>query len=244
MDAQNKYRRIVIKVGSNVLTRDDGRPDTTRISALGDQVARLHRAGTEVILVSSGAVAAGRSILGQRAGKLDSVSARQLFSAVGQVKLLNRYYDLFNEYGIVCGQVLTTKESLSTRRQYLNQRNCMEALLAAGVVLFGLVGVYINKASDPVITPAVFKNTRWLAAIMLIVLFYFTNYCVSPIFNTMGTTLYNMDVTQVSQYIVWAFIVAAVFGTTSGWIVGKIGRTTAIELASLHMISGIVGTAL
>ena len=50
---------------------------------------------------------------------------------------------------------------------------------------------------------------------MLIVLFYFTNYCVSPIFNTMGTTLYNMDVTQVSQYIVWAFIVAAVFGTTS-----------------------------
>ena len=134
MDAQNKYRRIVIKVGSNVLTRDDGRPDTTRISALVDQVARLHRAGTEVILVSSGAVASGRSILGQRAGKLDSVSARQLFSAVGQVKLLNRYYDLFNEYGIVCGQVLTTKESLSTRRQYLNQRNCMEAMLAAGVV--------------------------------------------------------------------------------------------------------------
>ena len=129
MDAQNKYRRIVIKVGSNVLTRDDGRPDTTRISALVDQVARLHRAGTEVILVSSGAVASGRSILGQRAGKLDSVSARQLFSAVGQVKLLNRYYDLFNEYGIVCGQVLTTKESLSTRRQYLNQRNCMDCLL-------------------------------------------------------------------------------------------------------------------
>ena len=57
MDTQNKYRRIVIKVGSNVLTRDDGRPDTTRISALVDQVARLHRAGTEVILVSSGAVA-------------------------------------------------------------------------------------------------------------------------------------------------------------------------------------------
>ena len=134
MDAQNKYRRIVIKVGSNVLTRDDGRPDTTRISALVDQVARLHRAGTEVILVSSGAVASGHSILGQRAGKLDSVSARQLFSAVGQVKLLNRYYDLFNEYGIVCGQVLTTKESLSTRRQYLNQRNCMETMLANGVL--------------------------------------------------------------------------------------------------------------
>ena len=134
MDRTSKYRRIVIKAGSNVLTRDDGRPDTTRISSLVDQIARLHRAGIEVILVSSGAVASGRSVLEQRTGRIDTVSARQLFSAVGQVKLLNRYYDLFNEYGIVCGQVLTTKESLSTRRQYLNQRNCMEVMLANGVI--------------------------------------------------------------------------------------------------------------
>ena len=105
MDRTSKYRRIVIKAGSNVLTRDDGRPDTTRISSLVDQIARLHRAGIEVILVSSGAVASGRSVLEQRTGRIDTVSARQLFSAVGQVKLLNRYYDLFNEYGIVCGQV-------------------------------------------------------------------------------------------------------------------------------------------
>ena len=129
-----KYRRIVVKIGSNVLTREDGRPDTTRISALVDQLARLHRAGTEFILVSSGAVASGRSLLETRVGRIDTVSARQLFSAVGQVKLLNRYYDLFNEYGIVCGQVLTTKESLSTRRQYLNQRNCMVTMLANGVL--------------------------------------------------------------------------------------------------------------
>ena len=134
MTASKKYRRIVIKIGSNVLTREDGHPDTTRISAIVDQVARLHRAGIEVILVSSGAVASGRSLLEAHVGRIDTVSARQLYSAVGQVKLLNRYYDLFNGYGIACGQVLTTKESLSTRRQYLNQRNCMEAMLAAGVV--------------------------------------------------------------------------------------------------------------
>ena len=131
--ARCRFRRIVVKVGSNVLTRTDGTLDTTRMSALTDQLAALHRAGVEVILVSSGAVASGRNEL-KTQRKLDSVSARQLFSAVGQVKLLNRYYDLFNEYGIACGQVLTTKESLSTRRQYLNQRNCMEAMLAAGVV--------------------------------------------------------------------------------------------------------------
>ena len=79
MDRTSKYRRIVIKAGSNVLTRDDGRPDTTRISSLVDQIARLHRAGIEVILVSSGAVASGRSVLEQRTGRIDTVSARQLF---------------------------------------------------------------------------------------------------------------------------------------------------------------------
>ena len=131
--ARCRFRRIVVKVGSNVLTRADGTLDTDRMAALADQIAALHRAGVEVIVVSSGAVAAGRGVIA--AGhRLDAVSARQLYSAVGQVKLLNRYYDLFNEYGIACGQVLTTKESLSTRRQYLNQRNCMEAMLAAGVV--------------------------------------------------------------------------------------------------------------
>uniref|UniRef100_UPI003FF103B9 glutamate 5-kinase n=1 Tax=Alistipes shahii TaxID=328814 RepID=UPI003FF103B9 len=155
-----KYRRIVVKIGSNVLTREDGRPDTTRISALVDQLARLHRAGTEFILVSSGAVASGRSLLETRVGRIDTVSARQLFSAVGQVKLLNRYYDLFNEYGIACGQVLTTKESLSTRRQYLNQRNCMEAMLAAGVVPI------VNENDTVAVTELMFTDNDELSGLL------------------------------------------------------------------------------
>ena len=94
-----RFGRVVVKVGSNVLTRDDGTLDTTRMSALSDQIAQLHRGGVEIILVSSGAVAAGRSELGTER-KLDSVSARQLFSAVGQVKLINRYYELMRDRGI------------------------------------------------------------------------------------------------------------------------------------------------
>lgn len=127
------YKRIVVKVGSNVLTRADGMPDVTRMSSLVDQIARLHAEGVQVILVSSGAVASGRGVM-RSTGHIDSVSARQLFSAVGQVRLMNRYCDLFAEWGIVCGQVLTTKESLSTRRHYLNQRNCVEVMLAEGVI--------------------------------------------------------------------------------------------------------------
>ena len=123
-----QYKRITVKIGSNVLTRRDGTLDITRMSALVDQVAELHKAGVEIVLVSSGAVASGRSEL-KPLRKLD-----RLFSAVGQAKLINRYYELFREHGITVGQVLTTKESFSTRRHYLNQRNCMKVMLENGVI--------------------------------------------------------------------------------------------------------------
>ena len=125
--------RITVKVGSNVLTRRDGTLDVTRMSALVDQIAELHKAGTEIILISSGAVASGRSEIHPNR-KLDSVDQRQLFSAVGQAKLINRYYELFREHGIPVGQVLTMKENFATRRHYLNQKNCMTVMLENGVI--------------------------------------------------------------------------------------------------------------
>ena len=112
-----KRLRIAVKIGSNVLTRPDGMLDVTRMSAIVDQVAALHKSGIEVIMISSGAVASGRSELAgmdRHIRKLDSVEQRQLFSAVGQV--------------------LTMKENFSTRRHYLNQRGCMEVMLRAGVI--------------------------------------------------------------------------------------------------------------
>lgn len=127
------FRRIAVKIGSNVLTRQDGTLDITRMSALVDQVAELRAAGIEVILISSGAVASGRSEL-NITRKMDSVDQRQLFSAVGQAKLINRYYELFREHHLAVGQVLTMKESFSTRRHYLNQRNCMLVMLENKVI--------------------------------------------------------------------------------------------------------------
>ncbi len=130
---EQQLTRIAVKIGSNVLTRRDGTLDVTRMSALVDQVAELHKAGVEVILVSSGAVASGRSEI-HPTKKLDSVDQRQLFSAVGQAKLINRYYELFREHGIPVGQVLTMKENFATRRHYLNQKNCMTVMLENGVI--------------------------------------------------------------------------------------------------------------
>jgi glutamate 5-kinase len=127
------YNKIVVKVGSNVLTREDGMLNVTMMAHIVDQIVLLRKAGTQVILVTSGAVAAGRAEV-ELQRKLDPVSSRQLWSAVGQVKLINRYADLFHEHGITCAQVLTTKENFSDRLHYLNMRNCMTTLLENGVI--------------------------------------------------------------------------------------------------------------
>lgn len=129
-------KRIVIKIGSNVLTRADGLLDVTQLSAIVDQVAELSKAGCEIILVSSGAVASGRGELRGDVDttRLDDLSARQLYSAVGQAKLINRYYEFFREHHIHCGQVLATKEDFAGRTAYLNQQHCMGAMLAHGVI--------------------------------------------------------------------------------------------------------------
>ena len=125
--------RIVVKVGSNVLTTEKGKLNITRLSSLVDQIAWMKEHGYEVILVTSGAVACGRQEL-KVDHELDSAEQRQLFSAMGQVKLINLYYDLFREYNIHIGQVLTMKENFVPGEQYTNQRNCMAIMLDNGVI--------------------------------------------------------------------------------------------------------------
>lgn len=122
------YKRIIIKVGSNVLTRDDGMPDTDRMAHLAGQIAGVRASGTEVILVSSGAVAFGRSLISV-ARKYDTVAARQLLASTGQIPLIHTFAQLFAPHGILCSQVLVTKEDFRDRLHYLNMKNCFEILL-------------------------------------------------------------------------------------------------------------------
>lgn len=158
----NRYRRITVKIGSNVLTRPDGTLDVTRVSDLVDQIAALRHAGVEVVMISSGAVACGRSELRGLPGadRLDNVERRQLFSAVGQVKLINRYYDLFREQGFNVGQVLTMKESFATRQHYLNQRSCMMVMLENGVIPI------INENDTVSVTELMFTDNDELSGLV------------------------------------------------------------------------------
>ncbi|MBQ0050053.1 MAG: glutamate-5-semialdehyde dehydrogenase [Bacteroidales bacterium] len=154
-----KQRRIAVKIGSNVLTRKDGTLDATRMSALVDQVAELRARGIEVVMVSSGAVASGRSEQPLNE-QLDEVSQRQLFSAIGQAKLINRYYELFREHHIRVGQVLTMKESFSDEEHCRNQQNCMEVMLAHGVIPI------VNENDTVAITELMFTDNDELSGLV------------------------------------------------------------------------------
>lgn len=152
-------KRIVIKIGSNVLTRSDGKLDVTRVSALVDQVAWLRQQGYEVILVSSGAVACGRREL-KVDHALDTVEQRQLFSALGQVKLVGLYYDLFREFNIHVGQVLTMKENFEPGEQYDNQRACMRVMLENGVLPI------VNENDTVCVTELMFTDNDELSGLI------------------------------------------------------------------------------
>ncbi|QIX62386.1 glutamate 5-kinase [Hymenobacter lutimineralis] len=127
------YHRIIVKIGSNVLTQADGFPDLTRISHLVAQIADLKKQGKEIIVVSSGAVASGRSLV-QVSEKADAVTSRQVLAAVGQVKLLATYAELLARQDLLCAQVLVTKEDFRDRQHYLNMQNCFRALLQNNII--------------------------------------------------------------------------------------------------------------
>jgi glutamate 5-kinase len=153
------YKRIVIKIGSNVLTQSNGLPDQYRLSQIVEQIVGLKKQGIEVILVSSGAVAAGRSLI-TVSDKYDAIAARQLLASVGQVKLINHYAQLFEKHDMLCSQVLVTTEDFKGRQHYLNMKNCLEILLQHQVVPI------VNENDVVSVTELMFTDNDELAGLI------------------------------------------------------------------------------
>lgn len=124
---------ITLKVGSNVITNAQSLPDERVIADISRQIKQLRERGHSAILVTSGAVAAGRSVY-QFPRKADTVVQRQVLASLGQVKLISLYNEAFEREGMLCAQVLVTKEDFKSRHHYLNMRNCISALLSHDIV--------------------------------------------------------------------------------------------------------------
>ena len=125
-ESLEKTRRIVVKVGSAVLTTGAGL-DLAVVRSLAKDLAALHRSGRDILLVTSGAVAAGRAVI--RQAVLDGIPDRQATAAIGQSRLMHAYDQIFGELGITTAQLLLTRDDLEGRERYLNVRNTLRTLL-------------------------------------------------------------------------------------------------------------------
>jgi glutamate 5-kinase len=127
---------MVVKLGTSVLTAGTDRLNRPYMVGLARQVATLREQGSQVLLVSSGAIAAGRERLGSALSQRSraNVPLKQVFAAVGQSRLMHLYEQLFEIYGLHVAQALLTRDDLRDRRRYLNARNTLTLCLERGIV--------------------------------------------------------------------------------------------------------------
>ena len=128
-----KYRRIIVKAGTNILTGGRDELDDSFIDSLVSQISDLSSSGREMLLVSSGAVAAGRGVM-RNLSKSSVLPDRQVLAAVGQGRLMHLYEQAFATHGIPTAQALLSRRDVDDRLGYLNLRNTLLSLLNNGVV--------------------------------------------------------------------------------------------------------------
>ncbi len=126
-------RTVIVKIGTNVLTKEDDRLDRDRIQSLSSQIDRIIQSGRKVVLVSSGAVGAGIGILGLNR-RPDSLPELQAAAAIGQPHLMRTWDDALSNAGHRTAQVLLTVNDFRNRQRYLNVRNTIRTLFDFGVV--------------------------------------------------------------------------------------------------------------
>ncbi len=127
------YHRIVAKFGTSLLTSGTDHLDLQVMSTLVGQIARLHRQGKEIVIISSGAIASGRQRL-REVQERKNTPFKQVLASVGQSHLMHTYEQLFSQYDITIAQALLTKGDLSDRGGYLNARNTLLALIELGII--------------------------------------------------------------------------------------------------------------
>ena len=125
-------KRVVVKIGSRVISDGHGLV-LEKIASLCDDVHQLRQRGFEVVLVSSGAIAAGKKDLGI-IGRPQTIPLKQAAAAIGQSRLMSIYKDSLRRHGLQAAQVLLTRDDLANRRRYLNARNTLMTLLEYNII--------------------------------------------------------------------------------------------------------------
>jgi glutamate 5-kinase len=152
-------KRVVIKVGTNVMTNRDNRIIRPILKNLVRQIAELYEQDVITVLVSSGSAIAGKEVLGEIKVVDDSIR-RQVYSSVGQPRMMRHYYSLFHDYGMRCAQVLATKRDFDPGKYRENMINCYEGLLSEGVIPIA------NEDDAVSLTMSMFSDNDELASLV------------------------------------------------------------------------------
>ncbi len=152
-------KRVVVKVGTNVLTNKDNRILGPVLRELVRQIAVLYERNVMVVLVSSGSAMAGKEVIGETEITDKSVR-RQVYSAVGQPRMMRHYYSIFHDYGMRCAQVLATKRDFDPGKHRENMINCYEGLLSEGIIPIA------NEDDAVSVTMSMFSDNDELASLV------------------------------------------------------------------------------
>ena len=222
--------RIVVKLGTGVLTDSRKQPDLAQMEQLVAQIAAQRQAGREIVLVTSGAVGAGMGALGYEL-RPANLAERQACAAVGQSRLMATYEKLFSKFGLIVGQVLLTHEDLEHHERHLNARNTLVTLLGRGVVPI------INENDAVSITELKFGDNDKLSALVAALL----PADLLVILTTVDGVIQNFGKPNAKLLSVIEQIDSAIEdmagGTTSATAVG--GMKSKIEAAKIVVRSGV-----
>ncbi len=184
-------KKIIVKIGTNSMTNEDGTLNETLIRGLVSQLAKL-RQEHDVLLVTSGAMGAGRNIL-KKQMPYDEVTNRQLYAVVGQVRLMEMYSNFFAEHGLIVAQMLATREDFENRTHFLNTKNCIESLFREKIVPI------MNENDFVCIEELMFTDNDELASLISKMLFADTLIILSNVegvFDEEGKVMSEVDVNQ------------------------------------------------
>ena len=174
-------KTLVVKIGTNVLSKDDDTLDGARIADLAEQIFRVRQTGRKVVVVSSGAVGAGIGVLSLK-GRPTDVPHLQAAAAAGQAYLIRLYDDCLRKHGLHAAQLLLTANDFKSRRRYLNVRNTLYTLFEYGAVPI------INENDTVAVEEITLGDNDRLAAMV-------TNLLPSPLLVILSVVdgLYNGD---------------------------------------------------
>lgn len=226
------YKRIIIKIGTRALSKEDGQVDEVVLGSIVDQILTLKNDGVEVVLVTSGAVGSGRNLL-QSTEDTETVADKQVFAAVGQIKLMETYAQLFEKQGYQCAQVLVTKEDFRDQSHYQNMQRCFLNLLRDGIVPI------VNENDVVAIKELIFTDNDELAGLIaaqleadaVIILTNVDGVLDSGVYGTAAKCIAEIDVTTIAE------IQKNI--TNEKTVVGRGGMLTKLAVAKKLIASGI-----